>query len=383
MSGRAGANRTLAITSLVHALHDGYTDLIYVLLPIWQAEFGLSYSLLALLRGVYAGAMAALQVPSGRLAERMDGRAILAAGTALAVLGYVFAGFSGGFIGLCASLAVSGAGSSTQHPIASAAVSRAFGKAARGPIGTYNFSGDLGKAALPALTSVLLTLTSWRSALLVLAALGLVAAAAVAFMPAIRRAETAAPERSRSDVGRRGGFPLLCAIGGLDTAARMGFLTFLPFMLQSKGATLPTIGGAFAAVFVGGAAGKFACGWLGERLGVLRTVLLTEGATVVLILGSMTLPLVPALALLPAVGVALNGTSTVLYGTVPEIAPAGRVENAFAIFYTAVIGSGALAPVLYGVVGDAGGWAWGMAGAAATALLTLPFAVLLAPHLSR
>ncbi|HEY0291228.1 MAG TPA: MFS transporter [Hansschlegelia sp.] len=383
MSGRPDANRTLAITSLVHALHDGYTDLIYVLLPIWQAEFGLSYSLLALLRGLYAGAMAALQVPSGRLAERMDGRAILAAGTALAVLGYVFAGLSGGFIGLCASLAVSGAGSSTQHPIASAAVSRAFGKAARGPIGTYNFSGDLGKAALPALTSVLLTLMSWRSALWVLAALGLVAAAAVALMPAIRGAETTAPERSRSEAGRRGGFSLLCAIGGLDTAARMGFLTFLPFLLQSKGATLPTIGGAFAAVFVGGAAGKFACGWLGERLGVLRTVLLTEGATVVLILGSMALPLVPALALLPAVGVALNGTSTVLYGTVPEIAPAGRVENAFAIFYTAVIGSGALAPVLYGVVGDAGGWAWGMAGAAATALLTLPFAVLLAPHLSR
>jgi dipeptide/tripeptide permease len=97
----------------------------------------------------------------------------------------------------------------------------------------------------------------------------------------------------------------------------------------------------------------------------------------------MTLPLVPALALLPAVGIALNGTSTVLYGTVPEIAPAGRVENAFAIFYTVVIGSGALAPVLYGVVGDTGGWAWGMAGAAATALLTLPFAVLLAPQLSR
>ena len=26
-----------------HALHDGYTDLIYVLLPVWQTEFGLGY----------------------------------------------------------------------------------------------------------------------------------------------------------------------------------------------------------------------------------------------------------------------------------------------------------------------------------------------------
>ncbi len=77
-------------------------------------------------------------------------------------------------------------------------------------------------------------------------------------------------------------------------------------MLQAKGATLPTIGGAF---------GKFACGWLGARLGVTRTVLLTEGATVALILGPMALPLAPALALLPLVGIALNGTSSALWST--------------------------------------------------------------------
>jgi MFS family permease len=163
----------------------------------------------------------------------------------------------------------------------------------------------------------------------------------------------------------------------------MGFLTFLPFMLQSRGATLPTVGTAFAAVFVGGAFGKFACGWLGERLGVVRTVLLTEGVTVALILTVMALPLAPALLILPVVGVALNGTSSVLYGTVPELAPARRVENAFAVFYTGVIGAGALAPVLYGLLGDLGGWAWGMAAAAATALFTLPLVLLLSPQLSR
>ena len=30
-------------------LHDGYTDQLYALLPIWQTEFGLSYAGLALL----------------------------------------------------------------------------------------------------------------------------------------------------------------------------------------------------------------------------------------------------------------------------------------------------------------------------------------------
>lgn len=378
-SDRRGANRTLAVSGLLHALHDGYTDLIYVLLPIWQAEFGLSYSLLAVLRGLYAGSMAALQVPSGRLAERLDGRVVLAAGTVLAAAGYALAGFSGGAVGLCASLALSGAGSSVQHPVASAAVTRAFGDASRGPIGTYNFTGDLGKAALPALVSLLVVSMPWRHALWIVAALGLAAAATVAFMP---RVGVAASGRAAQESGEgRGGFGLLCVIGGLDTAARMGFLTFLPFMLQSKGAALPAIGTAFATVFIGGALGKFACGWLGQRLGVLRATLLTEAATVVLITATMMAPLSLAFVLLPILGVALNGTSSVLYGTVPDLAPAGRVEHAFAVFYTGVIGAGAVAPVLYGMLGDVGGWAWGMSSAAVTALLTLPLAVLLAPRL--
>ncbi len=381
-AGRPAApNRTLAVAGVVHAVHDGYTDLIYVLLPIWQAEFGLSYSLLAVLRGVYAGAMAALQVPAGRLAEKFDGRVILAVGTLLSALGYVLAGFSGGAIGLCVALALSGAGSSTQHPIASAAVSRAFGDASRGPIGTYNFAGDVGKACLPALTSLLVTLMPWRHALWLVAALGLIAAAAVALMPRIRIPHHDLAGPARRSLGDRRGFALLCCIGGLDTAARMGFLTFLPFVLQAKGAALPAIGTALATVFVGGALGKFVCGWLGARLGVLRTVLITESATVALILATVALPLAPTLLLLPVVGLALNGTSSVLYGTVPELAPAGRVEHAFAVFYTGVTGSGALAPILFGVVGDAAGRSWGVSCAAAASLLTLPVVILLARRL--
>ncbi len=375
--------RTLAVAGLAHALHDGYADLIYVLLPIWQAEFGLSYGALAILRGLYTGTMAALQVPAGRLAERLGGRGVLAMGTALAAAGYALAGLSGGLAGLCAALALSGAGSSTQHPLASAAVSRAYGAAARGPLGTYNFAGDLGKAALPALTSLLLAQMSWRPALRLLAALGLIVAGAVRLlMPAFpRSADEPTPERARGGAAGRGGFALLFAIGVLDSGVRMGFLTFLPFLLRGKGADLPLVGLALSLVFLGGAAGKFACGWLGARLGLLTTVLLTEAGTAAAILAFIVLPLAPALALLPLLGVMLNGTSSVLYGTVPELAPPGRADRAFALFYTGTIGSGAVSPVLYGVVGDMAGPGWGTASAALAALLTCPLAVLLAPKL--
>ncbi|HEY0206695.1 MAG TPA: MFS transporter [Acetobacteraceae bacterium] len=374
------ARRTLVGACLAHALHDGYTDTIYVLLPLWQAEFALGFGALAALRGLYAGTMAVLQIPAGRLAERFGGRAVLVAGTLLSALGYALAGFSGGLLGLCAALALSGAGSATQHPLASAAVSHAYGAEARGPLGIYNFAGDLGKAALPALMALLVAAMPWRPALWLMATIGVAGAAAVwTLVPGFGGIERSAPEAAKGE--GRGGFWLLFAIGVLDSGVRMGFLTFLPFLLRAKGAELPMVGLALSLVFLGGAAGKFACGWLGARLGLLVTVLATEVGTAIAILAVIALPLAPALILLPLLGIMLNGTSSVLYGTVPELAPPGQEAHAFALFYTGTIGSGAISPVLYGIVGDFAGPAWGVASAAGAALLVCPLALLLAPRL--
>lgn len=375
--------RTLVLSGLAHALHDGYTDAIYVLLPVWRTEFGLDYVALALLRGLYAGAMAALQVPASWLADHVGGRAVLILGTLIAAAGYGLAGFSGGALGLCAALFLAGAGSSVQHPIASSAVSRAYGPAARGPLGTYNFSGDLGKAIVPAVLSFGLSFTPWRPSLWLLALAGIAVAGLIAVsMPRIAPAPPPLAKRSAAPRGGNG-FPLLLAIGVIDTGVRMGFLTFLPFLLQLKGASQPMIGTALALVFLGGAAGKLVCGWLAQRWGIVGVTLCTEGLTALMIGLAAILPLGPLLVLLPLLGLALNGTSSVLYGTVPELAPADRTERAFAIFYTGVIGSGALSPLLFGALGDQAGAVIATLGTAAAALINLPLALALGPRLAR
>ena len=123
---------------------------------------------------------------------------------------------------------------------------------------------------------------------------------------------------------RRLGFPLLLSIGVIDSATRMGFLTFLPFLLTAKGASLPTIGLALTLVFAGGAAGKLVCAFIGARIGVIATVWLTEALTTVAIVALLPLPLEAALVLLPVIGIALNGTSSVLYGSVPDLVEPAR-----------------------------------------------------------
>jgi MFS transporter, FSR family, fosmidomycin resistance protein len=383
--GRSRAQRTLALASLAHALHDGFTDMIYILLPVWQAQFALSYGALAVLRALYVGALAALQVPSGHLARHLNARTVLVLGTLLTAGGYTLAGLSGGLVGLCASLAIAGAGSSTQHPLASAAVSRAYSGTARGPLGTYNFAGDLGKATLPPIASLLLTIMDWRTTLWTLASLGIVVALLIGWLmplvadPAAMLETPMAPARKTAG---KGGFGLLLAIGVLDSAARMAFLLFLPFLLQAKGASLTTVGFALSLVFIGGALGKAACGWLGVHLGLLATVIATEVGTTAAIVTVVALPLAPSLALLPVLGVMLNGTSSVLYGTVPELVTAPRIERGFALFYTGTLGSSALAPVLYGRLGDAAGPVCAVIAAAVTALAVVPFMVLLSSRLA-
>ena len=146
-----------------HALHDGYTDLIYVMLPIWQSEFGLGYAVLGLMKTVFSGTLAGFQIPAGFLAERFGAASVLALGTALAGVGYIFAGFSNSVMTLVAALFVAGLGASTQHPLGSSLIAQAFaGPRSLRALGTYNFSGDIGKMTLPAAASLLFVVLPWR-----------------------------------------------------------------------------------------------------------------------------------------------------------------------------------------------------------------------------
>ena len=381
--------RAAGVACGAHALHDGYTDLIYVMLPLWQAEFGIGYAALGLLRTCYSGTMASLQIPSALLSERLGVPLVLAGGTALAGLGYLVAGASVGFWTLVIALLIGGMGSSTQHPLASALVARAFaGPRSLKALGTYNFAGDIGKMTVPAAASLLLVVMPWQPVVTLIGAAGFAVAAAVflltpRFAPevAAEPAKVADGEDTAPTTRSRIGFPILLAIGMVDSATRMGFLIFLPFILIAKGATLPTVGLALTLVFAGGAAGKLVCAFIGARIGVIATVCLTEGLTTLGILALLPLPLEAALIVLPVIGVALNGTSSVLYGSVPELVEPNKRARMFSIFYTGTIGSGAAAPALYGLVGDVVGVPIALMAVAGICLLTLPLALVLRPAL--
>jgi len=392
------ARRTLAVCGGAHSLHDGFTDAIYVLLPIWSQALGLSLVQVGLLKSIASAALAGFQLPAGFLSERFGATVILALGTMVAGLGYILAGFAGGFVGLALALAVVGAGAAVQHPLSSALVANAYRDGGRrAALGIYNFTGDVGKMLLPTSVAVGIGFIGWRESSMAVGALGLVGGVliwvllhrlALSVAAAKTAAAKGATEPSKAEAPLRGwgirdplGFSLLSSIGLLDTATRYAFLPFLPFLLMEKGAAIESVGFAMTLVFAGGAVGKFACGLLAERLGIIRTVVLTEVLTAVGIIALLTASLTAALILLPLIGIALNGTSSVLYGTVSEFVDEDRQARAFSLFYTVGLASGAVSPVIFGAIGDAASVTVSLSLVAGMALLIIGICPFLAPKI--
>ena len=108
---------------------------------------------------------------------------------------------------------------------------------------------------------------------------------------------------------------------------------------------------------------------------MLPTVLLTEGATAAGIVALLPLPLGAALALLPIIGVALNGTSSVLYGTVPDLVNDSSSARALLASFTPARSAPARCPPLYtGCSAMRSVFPPAMLLVAAVVLLTLPLA---------
>ena len=386
----------LSASSGAHFVHDGVADSLYVLLPMWAQTFGLTYTQVGSLKTAYSAAMAVFQMPAGLVAERFGERLLLAGGTVLAGGAFAAMAIATDYLSLFFMILLVGLGSAVQHPLASAIISRAYPPdQRRSALGIYNFFGDLGKMVVAFGVAAAAGLVGWK---LAVAGYGAVVVAAGLLLLFVLRyfalgntvpsefaqhRPIALAKVARSDFGVTDvrGFTLLSAIHVIDSASRTGTLTLLPFVLMGKGASASLVGLALALIFAGGAIGKLACGVLADRVGILRTLVLTEVATAGILIAAVQTQLTVTLALMPMLGIALNGTSSVLYGTVTDFVRPDRQARMFGLFYTLGSLAGGSAPLVFGAASDWIGVSQAILGLAGLVLATLPLALLLREHL--
>ena len=353
------SRRTLLFGSAMHIWSDLYFALMVPLLPLMQEDLDLSLIEVGLLRSVFSGATAVLQIPVGLLAESAGEFWLLIWGNVWVSVGLVGMALSAGFVMLLVVSFFAGLGGGAQHPLASSMVSRAYDDRGRSTaVGTVNFAGDIGKMIAPLMAAAIAVQFGWRTTLWVVGLAGIVF---MAFSAATRRHLDIGKPVQQREVGDSDGdhentrvsaFVTLSWIGFLDSATRGSALVFLPFVMTAKDMGTAKISLMLFLLFVGGAAGKFVVGWLGERYSFISLVWATKGLTAVTLALSLVASPLALVPLMLALGVGLNGTSSILYATVADFVPARRRARLYGIYYTTNEGGTILAPPLYGLIGE-------------------------------
>jgi FSR family fosmidomycin resistance protein-like MFS transporter len=353
---------TLAMSCLAHAVQDGMTATIYVLLPVLAQSLGLNLSEVGLFKGLKGFAQGMLEIASGFLSERFGDKTLLVSGLVLSGAGYMLFSLAGGPLLVMVCLIIVGIGTAFQHAPSSSLVSAAYTDGRRrSALGLYNSSGDAGKLIFSATFSLTIgaglawSFTTFAFGLIcVLAALVL-----LRFLKASGTARSHA-EDTKADAPRKGwgimdrtGFSALLVVTSLDNLVQAAAATFVAFLMLEKG--LPLSIAAFAApvTLVGGMFGKAACGYLADRIGPRPAFTLVQILTAVGLIGVVLIPGLASYLLLPFLGIFLQGSSSITYSMVNDFVHPDRISRGFALIY----GSGSFAsvagPVGTGIIGDA------------------------------
>jgi MFS family permease len=110
------SRRVLAFGSAMHIWNDLYFALLIPLLPFIKEDLGLSFTEVGMLRSVFSGASAILQIPAGILAETTGEFWLLVLGNLWVGIGLVGMAASSSFVALLALSFLGGLGGRRATP---------------------------------------------------------------------------------------------------------------------------------------------------------------------------------------------------------------------------------------------------------------------------
>ena len=379
----------LAATGAAHLIQDGLVALQFVLLPVLAQAFGLNYAQVGLIKAVSNGALSAMEIPSGIIAERTGERRLLAMGLVCAGIGYISVALSTSYIALLACFLIAGIGAGFQHSLSSSIIVRVYDSGGRRQaLGTYNALGDAGKLTFAGVFSAALGVgLNWTTTVTALGVFAILSGAVI--FVALRGlvispgsdagslAETSKTTYAADGIPSRWGilepgrFSRLGVIVFLDSTIQTVFLTFLAFVLIEKGAGASMTGIAVVLALAGGMVGKFICGFFAARFGDRDTFLGLQLLTIAGIGALLLLPLMVVLVLLPLIGLVVQGSSTITYGSVSDYISADKQARGYSLIYTLANVSSVTGPFIIGIVADQVGLMQSMWALTALAAITI------------
>jgi len=226
----------------------------------------------------------------------------------------------------------------------------------------HTFTGNIGFAAAPPATAALTSLLGWRGALIFVGLLGLPVAAMIVWQSRILIDQTRRP-RSRVAEGGAGlllsrsvlmffGFFMVSSMAGAGIQSWL-----ITILHQVHGVTLAAASSALTGYMVGQIGGVLVGGGAADRTArhLPFVVVLTIGAAAVLLLvGGVALPQAAMIGVLSLGGLLTGASRTPRDVMVKDAAPLGQIGKVFGFVSSGMSLGGAIMPVPYGMIIDAG-----------------------------
>jgi len=172
-AGRFGEMRVVAPVCAAHFLSHYYMIMLAPVFAFVRADYGVSYTDLALALTAFNVVSALLQTPAGFLVDRIGARFVLMAGVAIGTAAFAVVGIVHSFVVFIAMYAVAGLGNTAYHPADYSLLSHHSAPARMGQVFSFHtFAGILGSAVAPATMFVMQSHFGWRGAYVGAAILG-------------------------------------------------------------------------------------------------------------------------------------------------------------------------------------------------------------------
>jgi MFS family permease len=364
---------------MAHAAHHFLTALPQPLLPAMRDEFGLSYTKASLIPMSFAISGATGQLPAGWLADRVGPTLLIAVGTIGVALAGVLIGFSRSFIMLISFLLLMGLLSGGYHPAATPLISASVKPQQRGrALGLHLIGGNSAFFVAPIIAAAISGIWGWRGSFFALA-IPTIIFGLIFYISLIRKAGKAHVEGVKRKISeektpqpgyqrRLIAFLTMIIIGG---GANMSILSFLTlYMTDELGASNELAGGLLSIVFSSGLWAGALGGYIADRIGSVRIVIITG------ILGGIIIYALNFVSLGPTLYLVLfiQGLNMAIRMPVTEVfimsqSPAKNRSTIFGVYYSTMQYTGAIFTPLGGYIIERWGFHFCITAAAITVLI--------------
>ena len=368
---RRSSARAVAVVSTAHFASHFYMLLLPPLFPLLREVYGVGYTELGFAISVFSIVTACTQVPVGFAVDRFGARRILIAGLLLEAGAFALIGIVPVYWAFLALMAVAGLANSVYHPadysLLNASVDpRRMGRA----FSFHTAAGMLGNAVAPVTMVFLMTLTDWRTALVLCATFGALVGLLVALNT---RALTDRVDPGNAGDGPGAGHAATGATGLrllLSLPILLGLLFFLGISVFQHGmqsfsvsalhaihdAPLAEATTVLTAYLFASPIGVLAGGWVADRIkrrhDVFAALCFVATATCIGTVAAFPLPLAAIGALFAVTGLFAGMVSPSRDMLIRSMSPPGEIAKVFGFVSVGFNLGGIAAPAMFGFLLD-------------------------------